>query len=187
MRTGLAIIALTLLAAPVAVAQEYDARPLRPTPPPQDSRPSDRTEQRLLDAHNAERRRARTPPLIWDDGLEAEARVWALDLLRSGETRHDPAQHGHGENLWFGWSGTVGRVWSPEQMVGEWIAEKRHYRHGVFPNVSRTGDWTAVGHYTQVIWRGTTHVGCALVREGERWVLVCRYSPPGNVDGLRAY
>lgn len=179
---------LALVFGPSAAAEpEYQAREIRPTAPPVDSRPSNATERRLLDAHNAERRRARTLPLIWDDRLEAEARAWAHELLRTGEFRHDPAPHGHGENLWTGWSGTIGRTWTPEQMVGEWIAEKRFYRHAVFPNVSRTGDWTAVGHYTQIVWRGTTHVGCAVVREGERTVLACRYSPPGNIDGMRAY
>ena len=92
--------------------------------------------------------------------------------------------HGHGENLWTGWGS---RVWTPEEMVGEWIAEKRNYMHGVFPNVSRTGQWTAVGHYTQIVWRGTTHVGCSIASRGNRSVLACRYSPPGNIDGRRAY
>lgn len=188
MRGGPVLLALALLAAPAAAGEpETQAREIRPTAPPQDSRPSNLTERRLLDAHNAERRRVRTPALIWDDQLEAEARVWAHELLRTGEFRHDPTPHGHGENLWTGYSGSVGRTWTPEQMVGEWVAEKRAYRHGTFPNVSRTGDWTAVGHYTQIVWRGTTHVGCAVVREGERSVLACRYSPPGNIDGLRAY
>ena len=57
--------------------------------------------------------------------------------------------------------GTRG-AFSPEQMVGNWIAEKAHYRHGQFPYVSRTGNWADVAHYTQVVWRGTTHVGCAI-------------------------
>ena len=183
------VLLMVLCAAPgIAFAEpEYQARELRPTIPPRDSRPSDAIEQRLLDAHNHERRRVRVPALIWDENLEAEARGWALTLLRTGEFRHDPSQHGHGENLWSGWSGTIGRTWTPEQMVGEWVAERRQYRHGVFPSVSRTGDWTAVGHYTQLVWRQTTHVGCAIVREGERSVLACRYSPPGNIDGFRAY
>ena len=90
--------------------------------------------------------------------------------------------HGHGENLWTGWGG---RVFTPEEMVGDWIEERADYRPGVFPNVSRTGDWTAVGHYTQIIWRGTTHVGCAVETRGDQSILACRYAPPGNIDGRR--
>ena len=43
----------------------------------------------------------------------------------------------------------------------------------------------AVGHYTELIWRDTTHVGCAVAIRGDRAVLACRYSPPGNIDGQR--
>ncbi|RZI98369.1 MAG: SCP-like extracellular [Brevundimonas sp.] len=141
-------------------------------------------EARLLAAHNAERARVGAPPLIWSDDLEAEARNWAEELIATGRFAHDPSMHGHGENLWAGWGG---RAFTPEDMVGEWIAEKAQYRPGVFPNVSRTGDWVAVGHYTQVVWSGTTHVGCAIASRADRSVLACRYSPPGNVDGGRAF
>ncbi|MFC7377247.1 CAP domain-containing protein [Brevundimonas sp. GCM10030266] len=170
---------------PVYVRQaDPRARELAPIPAPQDSRPSDEVEARVLRAHNVERARVGAAPLIWEDGLEREARAWAEQLLATNSFAHDPSPHGHGENLWTGWGG---RTWTPEEMVGEWIAEKAQYRHGVFPAVSRTGDWTVVGHYSQLVWSRTTHVGCALVRRGDRSVLACRYSPPGNIDGLRAY
>ena len=127
---------------------------------------------------------AGVPALRWADDLEAEARVWARTLIDSNRFAHDPALHGHGENLWTGWGG---RVWTPEEMIGEWIAEKANYRHGVFPNVSRTGRWSDVGHYTQLVWRDSTHVGCAIETRGDRSVLACRYAPPGNIDGRIAY
>ena len=78
--------------------------------------------------------------------------------------------------------GTRG-AYTPEQMVGAWIAERAYYQPGVFPNVSRTGNWLDVSHYTQLIWKGTTHVGCAVHRARNWDYLICRYSPPGNVDG----
>lgn len=177
-------ILAALVATPGCADPVAGPRPVLATAPPRDAIPSDGVEARLLAAHNVERNRVGTPPLAWDDNLEAEARVWARELVTTGRWEHDPAMHGHGENLWTGWGG---RVWSPEEMVDQWTVEKRHYRHGVFPNVSRTGDWTAVGHYTQMIWSGTTHVGCAIESRGDRSVLACRYSPPGNIDGRRAY
>ena len=158
------------------------ARILRPIAPADDARPSTEEEQRLLIAHNRERAQANVRPLMWSETLEAEARDWAVDLIDSGRFAHDPRPHGHGENLWMGWGN---RVFTPEDMVGGWIEERRDYRPGVFPNVSRTGDWVAVGHYTQLIWRGTTHVGCAVASRGDRSILACRYSPPGNIDGRR--
>jgi uncharacterized protein YkwD len=187
------IVALSALSAgaacaapdPVHIRQaDPRARTIQPVAPPRDGRPSNEVETRVLRAHNAERARVGSAPLIWDEGLEREARAWAEHLLDTSSFAHDPSPHGHGENLWTGWGG---RTWTPEEMVGEWIAEKAQYRHGTFPAVSRTGDWTVVGHYTQLIWSRTTHVGCAVVSRGDRSVLACRYSPPGNIDGMRAY
>jgi uncharacterized protein YkwD len=163
---------------------QQQARTVQSLPAPRETAPSSEIEARLLAAHNAERARVGTPPLRWADSLEAEAGSWARQLIASDRFAHDPALHGHGENLWTGWGG---RVWTPEEMIGEWIAEKANYRHGVFPNVSRTGDWNAVGHYSQLIWRDTTHVGCAVETRGDRSVLACRYAPPGNIDGRTAY
>ena len=80
--------------------------------------------------------------------------------------------------------GTRG-AFSPEQMVGSWIEERNAFRPGVFPAVSRTGDWSDVAHYTQLIWKDTTHVGCAVETRGDQSILACRYAPPGNIDGRR--
>lgn len=131
--------------------------------------------------HNVERSRVGVPPLRWDPRLAASAAAYGPILDRLGGLRHSPRsmRPGQHENLWMGTRG----AFSPEQMVGSWISEKREFRRGVFPHVSRTGNWVDVGHYTQMVWRGTTHVGCA-IHQGRRWdFLICRYSPPGNTDG----
>jgi len=68
-------------------------------------------------------------------------------------------------------------------VAGSWAAEKSLFRPGTFPDVVRRGKWPDVAHYTQMIWKTTTHVGCA-VYSAARWdYLICRYSPPGNVEG----
>jgi hypothetical protein len=139
---------------------------------------------RLLAAHNRERARVGAAPLRWDATLAAAAASYGPALERMGRLQHSPrsVRPGQRENLWMGSRG----AFSPEQMVGNWIAEKAYYRHGPFPNVSRTGNWSDVAHYTQVVWKGTTHVGCA-IHPAQRWdYLICRYSPPGNIDGRRA-
>jgi hypothetical protein len=137
--------------------------------------------QRLVAAHNAVRASAGTQPLAWDAALAARAQAYARQLAATGAFQHSDrrARPGIGENLWMGSSG----AFSPEQMVGNWASERQWFRPGIFPNVSRTGHWEQIGHYSQIIWRTTTRVGCGLARGAGRDVLVCRYSPAGNVDG----
>ena len=142
-------------------------------------------EARLLAAHNRERAATGVPALEWDPALAADAARYARVLAETGAFEHSPADPSdpdvQGENLWAGTPG----AWAPEEMVGYWIAETRDYKAGVFPAVSRSGDLDRVGHYTQLIWRATRRVGCALDRSQKEELLVCRYAQGGNVIGER--
>lgn len=140
--------------------------------------------QRILAVHNGERSDLGVPPLRWSPELAASAREWADHLGRTGQFRHSPDKPGtepQGENLWAGTKG----YYPLEDMVGLWVAEKKDYKSGIFPNNSRSGKLESVGHYTQLIWRGTRAVGCALARGDQEDILVCRYSQAGNVLGQR--
>lgn len=73
-------------------------------------------------------------------------------------------------------------------MVNVWIAEGRNFMPGIFPDVSRTGNWYDIGHFTQMIWPKTTAVGCGVQRGiGKFDWLICRYAPPGNRDGTPVF
>lgn len=142
----------------------------------------DPTATRLLASHNAERAAVALPPLIWDPALAAAAASYGPALAAHGMALpHSPraSRPGQRENLWVGTAG----AYTPEQMVGTWISERRYFRSGVFPNVSTTGNWVDVAHYTTMVWPTTTRVGCAIYRARGFDYLVCRYSPPGNIDG----
>ena len=139
--------------------------------------------QQILAAHNLERGRWRLAPLQWDPALAASAKSYGPTLSRLGRLEHSPrtARAGQGENLWMGTRG----AFSPEQMVGGWLSERNEFRPGIFPNVSRTGNWFDVGHYSQILWPTTTRLGCA-IQSSRSWdFLICRYSPAGNMDGRR--
>jgi len=144
---------------------------------------------RLLAAHNRERAAAGVPALEWDSRLAAGAVKWGRYLASTGAFDHSPEALGEtgdepvGENLFMGTKGYYG----PEAMVGSWIEEKRNFRPGRFPENSRTGSFEDVGHYTQVMWRATGQIGCAVVASADDDVLVCRYAEPGNVDGERPF
>jgi hypothetical protein len=138
---------------------------------------------RLLVAHNRERAAWGVSPLAWDPGLAAAADHYAAEMARTDRWGHSnrAVRGNQGENLWMGTRG----AFAPEQMVGGWLSERRLYRHGVFPHVSRNGNWADVGHYSQLIWRTTTRVGCAVRSSRSNDYLVCRYWPAGNIDGRR--
>jgi cysteine-rich secretory family protein len=134
----------------------------------------------VLTVHNSERARVGAPPLQWDPELAAAATVYAQVLASGAPFQHSPraGRSGQRENLSRGLPGA-----SALQMVGYWTVEKRDFEPGVFPNVSRTGNWADVAHYTQMIWKTTTRVGCGVASGQTGEFMVCRYSPPGNADG----
>jgi hypothetical protein len=141
----------------------------------------DQLSARLFAAQNRERAVAGVPPLAWDPALAASAMSYGPVLSALGRLEHSPKamRPGQRENLWMGTAG----AYSPEQMVSTWTAEKRFFRPGIFPAVSVTGNWIDVAHYTTMIWPTTTRVGCAVYTKGGWDFLICRYSPPGNIDG----
>lgn len=147
------------------------------------SDPTGNLAARVLAAHNRERAALDIRPLRWNPTLAADAAAWGRHLAAVGRLVHyqeapdddDP----QGENLWAGTKGHYGL----EAMVGLWIAEKRNFRPGIFPANSRTGDLEDVGHYTQLVWRSSGEVGCALVHGRADDFFVCRYAEGGNVLG----
>ena len=134
---------------------------------------------RILDVHNRERAAVGSPSLQWDPALAASASAYAQQLARGGPFVHAPraGRENERENLSRGLPGA-----SPERMMQNWTGEKRNFMPGIYPNVSRTGSWYDVSHYTQMIWPKTTKVGCRTPAAPVR-ILVCRYTPPGNRPG----
>ena len=160
---------MLLMAATPAVPQDY----LAPPSP----------ERVWLAAHNIAREDVGLAPLQWNPTLARDAEDWAIHLAQRRTFGHAPhdVRKGQGENLW---RGSRGR-YSPWQMIALFVAEKRDFRPGTFPDVSRTGRWSDVGHYTQIIWPATQEVGCATALNRNDELLVCRYWPAGNVMGTR--
>jgi Cysteine-rich secretory protein family/LysM domain len=137
--------------------------------------------QEILAAHNSYRSQVGVPNLQWSNSLASSAQQWANQLAATHTFKHSGRG---GENIWMGTAGHYSRT----QMVGSWGDEKRYFvPNGTFPNVSSTGNWADVGHYTQVVWRNTTEVGCAIASDGNNEYLVCQYNPAGNFMGQKVY
>ncbi len=150
-----------------------------------DNRMDDRLAARMLDRHNHERQRLGLPKLKWNRALEREAQQWGRELASRGRLEHADrrTRNSTGENLWMGSQGQGDVLVGLDMMIDE----KKYYRHGNFPEISSTGKWADVAHYTQIVWRNTQEVGCSVVNDQGWDVLVCRYWPAGNVWGQKAY
>jgi uncharacterized protein YkwD len=133
-------------------------------------------------AHNRVREPLGLPPLIWSDELAAYAQSWVDKLERKGcplqhRPRTGPDAQRHGENIFSmtGQSATVNDV------VDSWAAEVEQYD-------AKTNRCKGVcGHYTQIVWRASQRVGCAMAACGDTEVWLCNYDPPGNFVGQRPY
>lgn len=129
----------------------------------------------ILEAHNAYRTPLGLPPLHWSRALEARAQTWAEHLAEIGQLQHNST----GQNLAMATEGSQ----SLADLVNLWGNERADYTPGTFPNVSTTGAWQDVGHYSQIIWRDTRAVGCGFAEGNGDDILVCDYDPPGNIMG----
>lgn len=131
-----------------------------------------------LNAHNNARRAKGYGPLSWDANLAAGAHNYAQDLANRGIFQHSGTQ-GQGENLWM----TSGRSGNPFASATQgWLNEGANYHGEVIPQ----GNFESYGHYTQCLWRSTTHVGLGVgvAGNGSTYV-VGRYTPAGNMSGQR--
>lgn len=134
----------------------------------------------FLYPQNAARAATGLPPLRWDEGVASYARSYAES--RRGDCALVHSSGPYGENLFWGSGGDGG--WTPAQAVGAWLAERPRYDY--WSNRCSGG---MCGHYTQIVWRGSTRVGCAMVNcyNGRGTFITCNYDPPGNYVGMRPY
>ncbi|KAJ6164998.1 hypothetical protein N7470_003670 [Penicillium chermesinum] len=124
--------------------------------------------------------------LVWNETLADYSQKWAEKCI----WKHSDGPYG--ENLAFGYANASAAViaWGDE---------------GELYNFQKpTGFTEETGHFTQLVWKSTTGVGCAAVNCGytddktrrdvspraadgtsraQGWYVVCEYTPAGNVVG----
>ncbi len=128
--------------------------------------------QALVDAHNRVRAKHCAGPLAWSPKLAQVAQQWANSLRDQG-CAFAHSKGSYGENLAAGSTGLL----DPGSVVSMWYDEVAQYK---FPN---GGFSMKTGHFTQVVWRATTHVGCGHSQCKGMDIWVCEYDPPGNWEG----
>lgn len=151
-------------------------------------------------AHNAVRARIMSPvpnpalpPLKWSTAVAEIAQAYANELATDCSFEHSNGA-GLGENLAY-YEGTMQNA---KNVVEGWAAEEDCYTYGPISQTegcdmtcARAASSNGCGHYTQVVWRDTSEVGCGVAKcagsGNHREIWVCNYRRPGNVLGMKPY
>jgi hypothetical protein len=130
------------------------------------------------------------PPVSWDPILANSAYNYtalcqgASGLLSHNANRSTDYQalggSGYvGENIYATTANTV----APADAVNDWMTEAPQFNYAA----DDIGDG---GHYTQVVWRASIRIGCAIVNCPNLTYhdsVLCDYSPGGNIVGQEPY
>jgi uncharacterized protein YkwD len=125
--------------------------------------------QEWLQAHNNYRAIHGVDPVSWSETIASSAQDYA-DTCPSGHSGSS-----YGENLYW-----ATNIRNRAVVVQGWYDENPLYDY------NNPGWNPAAGHFTQVVWKGTTEIGCGFKTGcGGDWpnVWVCQYNPPGNYLG----
>jgi pathogenesis-related protein 1 len=134
--------------------------------------------EQMTAAHNKERAAADVPPLAWDNKLAQDAAEWAMQLAQMCQLKHSGGSNG--ENLF--WSSVAP---DSTDIVNAWASEQDYYDH----ETRSCAVGKTCGHYTQIMWKSTKKMGCALAKckHEKGYISVCKYEPAGNWAGERPF
>jgi pathogenesis-related protein 1 len=140
-------------------------------------------------AHNRWRSQAGVEPMRWSSDLAESAQSWASALARKGCRLKHSSTNDLGENLYLRERRGGGRLGlfehaTPTEIIDAWGKESNYFSYAR----NRCAAGQSCGHYTQIVWRETRDVGCAVsVCPDSTQIGVCQYWPAGNVVGRRPY
>jgi pathogenesis-related protein 1 len=149
------------------------------------SKVSQEQAQAALDYHNKVRADVGSPPLQWSQELSKFAQAWAENLAASNcKMEHRPASgkwaQKYGENIFWG----AGEEYTAKHASESWYSEIKDYKYGPL----KGNNWYKTGHYTQMVWKNTTHVGMGIAYcKNGAVIIVANYNPPGNYMGEKPY
>ncbi|MBL8003978.1 MAG: hypothetical protein JNL36_02675 [Candidatus Kapabacteria bacterium] len=140
--------------------------------------------KQVIALHNSFRTPLSIPPITYSENLAQFALEWCKELGRkNGAFEHRPRTgpfgHKYGENIYKGTKTNQPFT----DAVNLWSTEKSKFRNDIL----NRSNWSKAGHYSQMIWRKSVSVGCAVVEINGMSIVVCNYDPAGNMMGERTY
>jgi len=124
-----------------------------------------------LASHNTRRSAYGSPALSWSANLAAGAQNWANKMASQCSMYHSGTS-GVGENIAYGYT-------SIDAVLQAWAnSEAANYN----PSTKQCKPGTVCGHFTQVMWKSTTLVGCGIAYCGSSAYYCCQYIRPGNCN-----
>lgn len=123
----------------------------------------------VLNSTNTYRDQHNASSITWNSTLEDFAQEY-LDDMDDDECEFEHSGGPYGENLAIGYRNSTAAVeaWGDERDIYDFDDQ---------------GFDEETGHFTQLVWKDTTDVGCARKLCDERgWYVVCEYWPRGNVQ-----
>ncbi|NER23916.1 MAG: secretion protein [Symploca sp. SIO1C2] len=139
-----------------------------------------------LSKHNSYRGTHNSPNMTLSSSLNSSAQSWANHLASNGVFEHSGTNN-VGENLFVSYTtaSSVDSAALANQAVTNWYNEVSDYD---YDNPGFSGK---TGHFTQVVWKNSTELGCAAAQgvktlggnQYNAYYVVCQYSPAGNFQG----
>lgn len=131
----------------------------------------------VLAAHNEFRKQHGAPPLQWSDECMVHAQKCADENAQHRRVmpcflETDQTERKMGQNIYLGGG-------PAENAVRYWYEENSAY------DFANPGAQSGTGHFTQVVWYDTTHVGMARSACGK--FIVANYFPAGNWAGETSF
>ena len=144
-----------------------------------------------LAAHNQVRSNANPRPSVALRKLQWSPALAEIAQAHANQCRYQHSRRpGVGENIYSHTGDTS--EYAMRHAVESWAKEGKSYDYDSGRCSAKT-----CGHYTQIVWRASTEVGCAVAvcdrnspfgARFPHWTMVvCNYSPAGNVIGRRPY
>ncbi|KAK9941737.1 hypothetical protein M0R45_007432 [Rubus argutus] len=133
----------------------------------------------FLKTHNEARAEVGVPPLEWNETIADFAQNYANERAEDCAMEHSMGPYA--ENI------ASGKDMTGEAAVKYWCTEKAEYDYNA-NKCTTPNEADGCYHYTQVVWRTTTQLGCAraLCKNGDMFV-TCNYDPSQSPETERPY